>query len=94
MATSQSDADWSTFVYWVVTNSIWAEENGITSADFRKVPEVKLFGEEFEWMFLGPIFSTGNYGQIYDRNIDNLPPRADHDLLNDGSSPQLWSPPF
>lgn len=94
MATSQTDADWSTFVYWVVANLIWAEENNLTSADFREVPEVKLFGENFEWMFQGSILGIGNYGEIYERNLESLPPRANQNLLNDGSSPQIWHPQF
>lgn len=94
MATSQIDSDWSTYVYWVVANSIWAEENSITSEDFRQVPEVKFFGDRFEWMFIGSTFATGNYGEIYERNAEDLPPRTNHNLLNDGSSPQLWRPEF
>jgi hypothetical protein len=94
MATSQLDSDWSTYVYWVVANSIWAEENDIKSADFREVPEVKFFGDRFEWMFQGSIFGVGNYGEIYDRNQESLPARKYQNLLNDGSSPQLWHPPF
>ena len=94
MATSQNDSDWSTFVYWVVANLIWAEENGVSSADFREVREVKMFGEEFVWMFRGSILGIGNYGEVYERNNESLPLRAHQNLLNDGSSPQLWYPPF
>ena len=92
MATSQSDIDWAHFVYWVVANLIWAEEGGIKSTDFREVPEVELFGEQFEWMFRGSILGVGNYDEIYKRNSESLPPRSDQNLLNDGSSPQLWRP--
>ena len=92
MATSQSDMDWAHFVYWVVANLIWAEEGGIKSTDFREVPEVELFGEQFEWMFRGSILGVGNYDEIYKRNSESLPPRSDQNLLNDGSSPQLWRP--
>lgn len=81
-------------MYWVVTNLIWAEENGITSSDFREVPDVKIFGEEFEWMFRGSILGIGNYGEVYERNSNSLPPRNKENLLNDGSSPQLWHPQF
>merc|ERR1712127_443426 len=93
MATSQLDTDWSTFVYWAVEVSVWAEENSITSDDFQLVPEVQSFGPRFEWMFKGPILGRGNYAEIYNRNNDSLPPRAHHNLLNDGSSPQLYPPP-
>lgn len=94
MATSQTDSDWSTYVYWVVANLVWAEENGVSSDDYRSVPDVKIFGEEFVWMFRGPILGIGNYGEVYERNSASLSPRQNHNLLNDGSSPQLWNPPF
>jgi len=94
LATGQKDADWSTFVYWVVANAIAAEENGITRGDFRDIPDVKFFGDEFEWMFRGPILAVGNYGEIYERHSENLPPRKNENLLNDGSSPQLWHQAF
>ena len=91
MATSSTlDADWSSFVYWVVEASVWAEENGITSNEFRLVPEVECFGPRFEWMFKGSILGRGNYAEIYTRNNDTLPPRNSPNLLNDGSSPQLF----
>ena len=92
MATSQSDPDWSTFVYWSVANLISAEELGITSSDFREVNTVQLLGEDFEWMFRGQLLGVGNYGEIYQRNTGRLPPRARQNLLNDGKSPQLHCP--
>jgi len=93
LATSQTDPDWSTFVYWVVTGTIWAEENGVTSKDFQQCPVVDLFGPTFEWMFRGCILGRGNYAEIYNRNIDVLPPRANLNLLNNGTTPQLYPPP-
>jgi hypothetical protein len=87
LATSKLDADWSSFVYWVVEVSVWAEENSIISKDFQKVPEVQSFGSRFEWMFKGSILGGGNYAEIYNRNNDTLPERNCHNLLNDGSSP-------
>ena len=93
MATSQDDADWSTYVYWVVANLIGAEEDNTTAALSMKRPEVKLFGPQFEGMFRDPVSVVGNYEQIYMRNIESLPPRANENLLNRGS-PQLWPHTF
>jgi len=92
MATSQRDADWSSFVYWVVMSTIWAEENGVTSNDFREAPEVGLFGPRFGWMLKGTIIGRGNYAEIYHRNSAALPLRANRNLINNGSTPQLYPP--
>jgi hypothetical protein len=89
MATSQADADWSTYVYWVVANSIGAEEDNTTAASAMDRPEVNLFGPDFQGMFRNPISLTGNYEEIYMRNIESLPLRANENLLNRGS-PQHW----
>lgn len=93
MATSQNDADWSTYVYWVVANSIGAEEDNTTDAFSMNRPEVNLFGPQFEGMFRDPISIVGNYEQIYTRNIESLPPRANENLLSRGS-PQHWPHTF
>jgi hypothetical protein len=87
MATSEHDADWSTFVFWVVAASFLAEENEITPNMYTEAPEVKFFGDQFEWMFRGPMLTGVNYGEMYLRNNDTLPPRAEKNLLNSGSSP-------
>merc|ERR1712194_323109 len=84
MATRKSDVDWSAFVYWVSEANVWAEESGITSKDFQKVPEVESFGARFEWMFKGAILGRGNYAEIYQRNNETLPARDRQNLLNDG----------
>jgi hypothetical protein len=93
MATSQTDADWSSYVYWVVANSIGAEEENTTSSVGMKRPVIKPFGPKFEMMFQGSILEVGNYEEIYTRNIDSLPPRANKNLINRGS-PQLWAHTF
>ena len=95
MAISQSlewDADWSAYVYWVVASLVKAEEEGIVAVDFRKLPEIKIFGPKFVWMLRGAILGVGNYGDVYKRNNEALPPRANQNLLNNGSSPQFWLP--
>ena len=92
MASSQYDADWSSYVYWVVMGTIWAEENGVTSSDFQESKGVELFGPRFEWMFRGAIIGRGNYAEIYNRNIDMLPPRGGRNLINNGSTPQMCPP--
>ena len=87
MATrGEKDSDWSSFVYWVCAGLIKAEEEGINSTNFGgKIPDVRLFGPKFEWMFRGPIVAVGNYGEIYERNKDTLIPRANSkNLLNNG----------
>lgn len=71
--------------------TFWAEENGITHDLFMEVPEIKLFGLKFEWLFRGSIFGAGNYQEMYYKNNFTLPPRGNANLLNDGSSPQIFT---
>ena len=66
MATrGEKDSDWSSFVYWVCVSLIKAEEDGINSTNFEgKIPDVRLFGPEFEWMFRGPAIMAATMGRF------------------------------
>lgn len=74
-------------MFWVVAASFLAEENEITPNMYTEAPEVKFFGDQFEWMFRGPMLTGVNYGEMNLRNNGTLPPRAEKNLLNSGSSP-------
>jgi ABC-type amino acid transport substrate-binding protein len=93
LATRQGDHMWSAFVYWVVEAIVQAEEVGVTQGMSNGMPNVNLFGEEFELMFQGATLSVGNYGEMYDRHLSNRIPRSGRNLLNGNAGPQLYPMP-
>ena len=80
----RGDEDWTTIVRWVLYGLIEAEEQGITQANvdrLRSSPEPaiqriagtgedlgKMLGLDREWLARA-IRATGNYGEIFDRNL-------------------------
>lgn len=83
IATRQDDHDWSTFVLWsTVMATIHAEEEEITSASSNDMPEVFLFGSALKRMFRNVVLAVGNYGDIYERNVEAYIPRAGRNRLN------------
>ena len=75
--TRPDDTEWSDFVFWIVMATFYAEEQNITQVDPREMPTVNLFGEALKPMFYDCISAVGNYGEIYQRQQPNLPPRGD-----------------
>ena len=81
----RGDDEWTAIVKWVIYGLIEAEENGVTSANVdslkssSKDPIVgrilgttedtgRLLGLDKEWLARA-IKTTGNYGEIFDRNV-------------------------
>lgn len=89
MMTRQDDAEWTTFVYWIITATIYAEEKGIHSDTSNEMPEVYLLGPIFQRMLRDPILVVGNYVDIYERNMQEFVPREAPNTLN--GSP-FWGP--
>jgi len=87
LVTRQDDLQWSSFVFWIVEATFYAEENGITMALSNDMPTVNLFGHDFQRMFRDVILSVGNYGEIYERNVQPFVPRSGLNLLYDGLGP-------
>lgn len=87
LATSQTDAKFSSFVHWTVMALIYAEENRITSEDAHtSMPTVNLFGTDSKQMFIDCVVRVGNYGDIYNRTLGVLGiPRTGRNLLNSPS---------
>jgi hypothetical protein len=70
LVTRQDDPQFSSFVYWVVASTVYAEERGITQATADRMPKtVNLFGDDFREMLIVAIKSVGSYYEILDRNI-------------------------
>ena len=98
----RGDDEWTAIVKWVVYGLIEAEELGITQANVEKLksetdnPAVarllgksddmgKLLGLDKEWMARA-LATTGNYGEMFDRNVGPKTPLA----LNRGLNAQ-WN---
>eukprot|EP00521_Asterionellopsis_glacialis_P008149 CAMPEP_0195288174 /NCGR_PEP_ID=MMETSP0707-20130614/4939_1 /TAXON_ID=33640 /ORGANISM="Asterionellopsis glacialis, Strain CCMP134" /LENGTH=928 /DNA_ID=CAMNT_0040348001 /DNA_START=163 /DNA_END=2949 /DNA_ORIENTATION=+ len=82
LATSQDDDQWSTFVYWVVSCTFYAEEESITRITQNEMPLVESFGSDFVRMFRDAISAVGNYGEMYIRNVNSTIPRKKRNMLN------------
>jgi len=106
-----NDAAWADVVRWVVNALIAAEELGITSANVDAAlsspdPAIRRFvglepnlghglGLDPNWAYR-VIKATGNYGELYDRDIGMGSPlkleRGFNRLWNQGGL--MWAPPF
>jgi general L-amino acid transport system substrate-binding protein len=106
--TMNNDSQWFDVVKWVTYGLIQAEEFGITQANLDEQlnsedPSIRRFlgveGDLGPQLGLEPDFmarairAVGNYGEIYERNIDPLGiPRALNSQWTDGGL--MYSPPF
>jgi len=90
LAVRQDDHDWDTFVYWVVMATIIAEDRGINLANSTKMPEVFVFGSEYNRMLRDAILAVGSYEEIYNRNLEGIVARGGRNVLN--NDPQNWTP--
>ena len=77
-----ADPDWTSFVYWVVTATFYAEDIGIDSSSFNEMPEVFAFGEDLRQMFRSSVLAMGSYADIYERNLECAIPRCGLNKLN------------
>ena len=108
----RGDDEWAAIVKWTVFGLLEAEENGITQVNVddlkanSKDPVVgrilgssedtgKLLGLEKEWM-ANAIKATGNYGEIFERNVGPKSalqlPRGLNNLWNKGGI--QYAPPI
>lgn len=95
LVTRQDDIQWSKYVYWIVQATFYAEENNISFDSMNDMPEVNLFGRGLARMFRDAILVVGNYGDIYEKNLEPLIHREGRNLLNPISNPgpQLYALP-
>jgi len=93
--TRDNDPEWSDFVNWVTQALFAAEEQGIMQDNAADLPTVSVFGDQFENMFIDAVAAVGNYGEIYERNLEAISPRQSLNFINtNGSTGLLYSPPF
>ena len=97
LATRQDDPQWSNFVYWTAQSIVYAEEKGIFQWLSSQMPLVHFFGEGLKRMFRDAVHAVGNYGEVYERNLASIIPRAGRNRLNvwefQGRGPLRYLPP-
>jgi len=95
LVTRQDDAQFSSFVYWSVAVTVFAEERAITQATANDMPDVNIFGEDYRRMFRDAVFFAGNYGEVYERNLGTLLPERGRNTINsiESPGPQIYVPP-
>ncbi|CAB9506114.1 Putative amino-acid ABC transporter-binding protein YhdW [Seminavis robusta] len=88
LVTRQNDTQWADLAQWTIHATFFAEEMGITQATAGQMPVVELFGIEYRQMFRDIIGQTGNYGEIFERNLGVL--RKERNQLNVEDTPQFF----
>jgi len=76
IVTREDDAQWTNFVRWVVHGTFFAEEKGFTMNNAAEMPRSNLFGALHRNFLINAVNAVGNYGEIYERNVESLVPRA------------------
>jgi len=87
---------WSNFVNSVVEALFHAEEIGITQQTAADFPPTDLYGDKFANMFRSALATTGNYAEIYARNMHGgvsatwwLEPHQQRNVWSD-LLPSIW----
>lgn len=82
LVTRQDDQQWSSFVFWTVMALVYADEQGISSADAAKMPINNMFGPEYSLSFRHMVEAVGSYGDIYNRTFQEEVARGGPNVLN------------
>ncbi|CAB9523487.1 Putative amino-acid ABC transporter-binding protein YhdW [Seminavis robusta] len=92
--TASTDPSWTDFVNAMLQSLLTAEYHNITQETADTSPQTNVFGEDYKDSFRHAIAQHGNFGEIYDRNLDDWQPRSTLNFINDGTTGLLQSPPF
>ena len=92
--TSQDDRVWSKIVWWVFNELAQAEELGIMKATASSVASTDVFGEQFCLMFQNAVGANGNFGEIYNKNLEDVLPRGNGMNRINKNSGMIYSFPF
>lgn len=87
------DQQFSDLIRWIIYGLFYAEENGVTKETSIDMPTTNLFGSELTGIWQNSIRESGNYGEIFSRNLDGLVVREGLNLLNRLDGPQLCASP-
>ncbi|KAL7534572.1 hypothetical protein ACHAWF_004886, partial [Thalassiosira exigua] len=72
MATRQEDVLFDSFVNMVVLATIFADENGITKEESRRMPLVSIFGPKLYWSLRDAISYSGSYDKLYRKHFGSV----------------------
>jgi general L-amino acid transport system substrate-binding protein len=89
------DSQFSDFLRWIIYGFIYAEETGIKQSNAALMPQVFLFGDAYSGvpnMWRDSIGAVGNYGTMYESNLEGIVAREGLNLLNDGGG-QVYAYP-
>ena len=82
LVTRQDDPQFSKFVYWIVAGMFYAEEENISQVSANELPTIGVFGPGFLYMLWHAVGAVGNYGEVYERNVQGDVPRGSLNLVN------------
>jgi general L-amino acid transport system substrate-binding protein len=88
--TRDDDARWSDVVNWVIQALLSAEELGTTQSTAQEMGSLI----SVENLFMRAVEASGNYGEIYARNMESIVPRRGLNGINPGDSGRHYSYPF
>lgn len=91
LVTREDDAVFSDFVNWILQALLNAEEQDVTQSTYLEVAPSNLFGDSFAQAFRDAVKAVGNYGEVYERNLDlgKLVPRSGLNEINQGSTGRI-----
>ncbi|KAL3928123.1 MAG: hypothetical protein SGBAC_012784, partial [Bacillariaceae sp.] len=87
------DQQFSDLIRWIIYGLFNAEEKGITKDTSIEMPATNLFGSELTGIWQNSVRESGNYGEIFSRNLDGLVVRDGLNALNRLDGPQLCASP-
>jgi hypothetical protein len=85
MTTTGRDPQWLDLVYWIVTTTFYAEEQGGGQEALGSMPLIQLFGGDFQSMLYDAVHAVGSYKDMYARNLERVLPRSGRNQLNSGA---------
>ena len=77
-----SDLQFTKLVSWLVTALIYAEENGVTKDTADDMPLIRVFGNDFQDVFVRAVEQVGSFSEVYKRNLREGYPRGGPNLIN------------
>jgi ABC-type amino acid transport substrate-binding protein len=95
LVTRDDDAHWSDIVNWVVLGLLTAEVQHVTQSTAVNIindPTASVNLDDV--MYINAVATVGNYGEVYQRHLESIVPRAPVNMLNNGSSPLEYPIPF
>jgi len=85
MVTRKNDQSWSDTVNWVLRSLIQAELANITSSNAEEFMDTSYASSSTKLDVISSIKAVGNYGDVYNRHMQDVVPRKGLNLLYDTS---------